>query len=179
MEYLMTKWKYWYSYLDVNKDGTISFDDVEECRKKFTGLHKLEGDKAKSVEVDIEKWWKTYIFRSSAKEELSENDFVSILKADYQKNKDEFKASILKCFNEVFDVIDVDKDRTIDLGEFRYAFQAFGHENDAVLETVFKSYKSTNGKVPIRQVVDTWVQFVTEEDSSKPDILKDAFSSGM
>lgn len=39
MDYLTKKWKYWYSYLDVNKDGMISFDDVEECRKKFAELH--------------------------------------------------------------------------------------------------------------------------------------------
>ncbi|XP_048756144.2 sarcoplasmic calcium-binding protein-like [Ostrea edulis] len=179
MEYLVAKWKHWYSYLDVNKDGTISFDDVEECRKKFTKLHALAGEKAKSVEVDIEKWWKTYIFRSSATDEMSENDFISILSADYKKDKQAFKANIQKCFMEVFDVIDVDKDRTIDLGEFQYAFKAFGHENDDILKTVFESYKSADGKVPIKQVVDTWVQFVTDEDSSKKDILKEAFTKGM
>lgn len=179
MDYLTKKWKYWYSYLDVNKDGMISFDDVEECRKKFAELHGLKDDKAKSVKVDIEKWWNKYIFRSGAGKELSEKDFLDILTADYKKDKAKFKTSIEECFTEVFKVIDIDKDRTIDLDEFLYAFRAFGHDDDSILTTVFKSYKASNDKVPMKQLVDSWVQFVCDEDSTKKDVLKEAFEKGM
>lgn len=179
MDYLTKKWKYWYSYLDVNHDGMISFEDVEECRKKFAELHKLKADKAKSVNVDIEKWWNKYIFRAGAGKELSVDDFLNILTSDYKKDKAAFKKSIQECFEEVFNVIDIDKDRTIDLEEFLYAFRAFGHENEDILKTVFKSYKASNDKVPIRQLVDSWVQFVCDEDGSKKDVLREAFEKGM
>lgn len=179
MDYLTKKWKYWYSYLDVNKDGMISFDDVEDCRKKFAELHGLKEDKAKTVKVDIENWWNKYIFRSGAGKELSEKDFLEILTVDYKKDKAKFKKSIEECFTEVFKVIDIDKDRTIDLDEFLYAFRAFGHDDNAILTTVFKSYKATNDKVPMKQLVDSWVQFVCDEDSKKKDVLKEAFEKGM
>ena len=55
-DYLVKKWKAWYKSLDVNHDGKISFEDVEESRNKFTELHHLLGDKASSVKVDMEKW---------------------------------------------------------------------------------------------------------------------------
>ncbi|XP_062619281.1 sarcoplasmic calcium-binding protein-like [Saccostrea cucullata] len=177
MDYLTMKWKYWYTYLDVNKDGKISMEDVEECRKKFTDLHKLAGEKAKNVNVDIEQWWNTYIFRAGAGKEISVDDFVSILSADYKKDKAGFKDSMQKCFEKVFDVIDMDKDRTIDLDEFVFAFRAFGHENEAVLKSVFDSYGQK--KVPMKKLVDSWVQFVCDEDKSKKDVLLEAFKKGM
>ncbi|KAJ8313956.1 hypothetical protein KUTeg_008517 [Tegillarca granosa] len=58
MDYLKGKWQTWYKSLDVNHDGTVSMEDVEESRNKFTELHHLLGDKAQGVKTDMEQWWK-------------------------------------------------------------------------------------------------------------------------
>ncbi|XP_062619304.1 sarcoplasmic calcium-binding protein-like isoform X1 [Saccostrea cucullata] len=177
-DYLVKKWKIWYASLDVNHDGKISFEDVEESRNKFTNLHELVGDKAKGVKVDFEKWWNTYIFRTGPGKEISEAEFVNSLTEAYKKDKVAFKAEIQKCFDEIFDVIDTNKDRSIELNEFIYAFKAFGHENEEVIKKAFALYNAPNGLVPLRDIVSEWVKFVTEEDEKVKDIIMEAFSAG-
>ncbi|XP_048756142.1 sarcoplasmic calcium-binding protein-like isoform X1 [Ostrea edulis] len=179
MDYLTKKWKIWYTSLDVNHDGKISFEDVEESRNKFTNLHELVGDKATGVKVDFEKWWNTYIFRTGPGKEISEDEFVDSLKAAYNKDKKGFKAEIQKCFDEIFDVIDTNKDRSIELDEFIYAFKAFGHENEELIRKAFALYKAPSGLVPLRDIVSEWVKFITEEDSSVSDIIMEAFKTGL
>ncbi|XP_062592814.1 sarcoplasmic calcium-binding protein-like [Saccostrea cucullata] len=121
----------------------------------------------------IEQWWNTFIFRAGKGKEISVDDFVLILLADYKKDKTGFKDSTQKCFEKVFDVIDMDKGRTIDLDEFVFAIRAFGHENGAVLKSVFDSLGQKKGHM--KKLVDSWIQFVCDEDKSKKDVLLDAF----
>ncbi|XP_060076788.1 sarcoplasmic calcium-binding protein-like [Ylistrum balloti] len=175
-DFLNNKWKIWYKSLDVNHDGKISIEDVEESRNKFTDLHQLVGDKSSGVKVDMEKWWNTYIF-PSAGAEVSESDFLSFLGGQYSKDKAGFVKNMTDCFNTIFDVIDTNKDRSIDLNEFIYAFKAFGHENEDVVRKAFALFKPTDNTVPLRTVVDAWISFVTCEDESKADIIKKAFES--
>jgi Ca2+-binding EF-hand superfamily protein len=179
MDYLTKKWKIWYNSLDVNHDGKISFEDVEESRNKFTNLHELVGDKAKGVKVDFEKWWNTYIFRTGPGKEISEVEFVESLSAAYNKDKKAFKDEIQKCFDEIFDVIDTNKDRSIELNEFIYAFKAFGHENEDLIRKAFALYKAPSGLVPLKDIVSEWVKFVTEENSGVSDIIMEAFNTGL
>lgn len=176
MDFLTQKWKIWYNSLDVNHDGKISMEDVEESRKKFTDLHHLMGDKAKGVAVDMAEWWKVYIFRGKDCE-ISESDFVSDLTARYNKDKDAFQKEMTACFNMIFDVIDTNKDRSIELSEFIYAFKAFGHENEGVVRKAFDLLRANSELIPLQVVVDSWISFVTCEDSSKTDVVKQAFES--
>ncbi|OWF50458.1 sarcoplasmic calcium-binding protein [Mizuhopecten yessoensis] len=176
-DYLVSKWKIWYKSLDVNHDGIISIEDVEESRNKFTDLHKLVGDKSTGVKVDMQKWWDTYIFLTPGAE-ISETQFVENLGNSFKKDKKAFLATMTACFNMIFDVIDTNKDRSIDLNEFIYAFAAFGHENESVVRTAFALLKpDDNNTVPLRTVVDAWISFVTCEDASKTDVIKSAFES--
>ncbi|XP_061193650.1 sarcoplasmic calcium-binding protein-like [Saccostrea echinata] len=176
MDYLTKKWKMWYKSLDVNHDGKISLEDVEESRNKFTELHHLLGDKADSVKTDMKNWWTTYILNGKD-QEISEDQFLSNLTAAYNKDKAAFKDHMQKCFDVMFDVIDTNKDRSIELNEFIFAFKAFGHENEELVTKAFKLFN--NELVPLRDIVTAWVQFVTEEDSSKRDVVREAFESGV
>ncbi|CAG2232614.1 sarcoplasmic calcium-binding protein-like isoform X2 [Mytilus edulis] len=177
MEYLNQKWKIWYKSLDVNHDGTISMADVEESRSKFTNLHHLLGDKAESVRADMEKWWNTYILKNPTKE-VSESDFLADLSGQYNKDKAAFVSTISNCFNEIFDVIDTNKDRSIEADEFVIAFQAFGHENEPVVRKAFELMGPKDGLIPLRDIVNAWITFVTSDDASKPDPVKQAFETG-
>ncbi|KAJ8305204.1 hypothetical protein KUTeg_017245 [Tegillarca granosa] len=178
MDYLTSKWKLWFHSLDVNHDGKISFEDVEESRNKFTDLHQLLGDKASGVKVDMEKWWNTYIFKAAGGGELSEEMFVKSNTEKYNKDKDAFVKEINDCFNMIFDVIDTNKDRSIELNEFIYAFKAFGHENEGLVRKAFQLLNPKDGLVPLRDIVNAWVSFVTSTDQSKPDAIKQAFDAG-
>lgn len=87
MDYLNKKWKIWYNFLDVNYDGKIFIEDVEEFRNKFINFYELVGDKVKGVQVNFEDWWNKYIFRIGVGKEILESEFVQQLMEFYKKDK--------------------------------------------------------------------------------------------
>nr|BAA75225.1 sarcoplasmic calsium binding protein [Pseudocardium sybillae] len=178
MEFLVAKWKIWYKSLDVNHDGTISFEDVEESRNKFTELHGLDEQKKKFVLENFEKWWNEFVFRGKTGE-ISEEEFVATLTQEYTADKDTFNKKMEKCFDVLFDVIDTNKDRSISEDEFLIAFKAYGHENVAKDNQFFQAYKPKDGLVPLREIVDSWVDFATNPDASKKSVVKAAFDAGV
>jgi hypothetical protein len=177
--YLVSKWKLWYNSLDVNHDGKISIEDAEESRAKFTDLHKLDAEKSKQVQDNFTQWWNDFVFRGKTGE-ISEDEFIDALNNDFKSDKAKFLEDMKKCFNTFFDVIDTNKDRSISEEEFLIAFKAYGHENVALDTKFFLAYKPTDGLVSLREIVDSWIDFVVGEDSSKSgSIVKSAFESGV
>lgn len=87
MDYLNKKWKIWYNFLDVNYDGKIFIEDVEEFRNKFINFYELVGDKVKGVQVNFEDWWNKYIFRIGVGKEILESEFVQQLMEVFKKDK--------------------------------------------------------------------------------------------
>ncbi|KAH3706228.1 sarcoplasmic calcium-binding protein-like isoform X3 [Dreissena polymorpha] len=177
-EFLVSKWKIWYKSLDVNHDGKITFADVEESRSKFSELHHLPEEQKKQVMKNLEQWWNEFIFRGKTGE-ISESEFIKMLSKEFSADKAKFKKSMEKCFNILFDVIDTNKDRSISEDEFLIAFKAYGHENVALDTNFFKAYKPIDGLVPFKEIVNSWIEFATSEDKTKPDIVKTAFEAGV
>ncbi|WAQ93827.1 SCP-like protein [Mya arenaria] len=176
--FLVSKWKIWYNSLDVNHDGMISFEDVEE--NKFSELHNLDAKQKKDVIENFEKWWNQYIFRKRKGEEISEKEFLDMLNNDFKTDKAKFLSEMEACFKTLFNVIDTNQDRSISEDEFLIAFKAYGHENVALDTKFFKSYNpDKDGLVPLMNIVNSWIQFTTSEDESKPDVVKAAFESGV
>ncbi|KAK3104945.1 hypothetical protein FSP39_013703, partial [Pinctada imbricata] len=170
MDYLTGKWKLWYKMLDVNHDGKISIEDVEESRNKFTNLHELLEEKAKGVKVDMENWWTEYIFGQNGPKEISEADFVKRLQTAYETDKAAFVKKMEDCFNTIFDVIDTNKDRQIELDEFVLVFKAFGHENEQAVTKFFGLYNAPAG-IPIKDIVAAYVKFTTSDNSNDTDYV--------
>ena len=178
MDFLVHKWKLWYRSLDVNHDGVISFADVEESRSKFTDLHKELGDKAAGVKIDMEKWWTKYILPSKTGE-LSLEQFLDKCKSEYSADKTAFCQKMSDCFNNLFDVIDTNKDRSIELDEYIIAFKAFGHENEKLVTKSFELMNPQNGLIPLKDIVNAWIQFVTSNDPHQKDVVKESFEEGV
>ena len=174
MEYLCQKWKLWYKSLDANHDGIVSMADVEASCRKFINIHHFLDKEADAVEAAIAKWWMTYILKAPGKE-MSEANFLAELTSQYKKDKAAFVDTITKCFTEIFDVFDTNHDRSIEPDEFVIAFQAFGHENEPIVRKAFDLMGPKDGVIPLRDIVNAWINFVTSEDSSKPDPVKQAF----
>ena len=139
-------------------------------------MHKLDDEKAKMVRENFKDWWDKYIFRNK-QGEISETEFVSALKKDYESDKEKFQKEMDACFDTFFDVIDTNKDRSISEDEFLIAFKAYGHENVAKDTNFFQSYKPVEGLVPLRTVVNSWIDFVCNNDASQSSIVKSAFEA--
>ena len=178
MEYLYKKWTMWYRSLDVNHDGGISFDDVEECRKKFVELNNLPDEKAKEINSDVEKWWTTYILPNKGAT-LTLEEFLDKLTKEYTTDKAAFVGRMNTCFSTLFNVFDTNKDKDISVEEMIVAFKAFGHDNEKIVRHNFTQMEPADDTVPLEKVVKAWVQFVTCDDPSKKDIVRDSFEEGI
>jgi len=95
------------------------------------------------VKIDVEKWWKDFIFRRqdvSKDTEKSEAQFVDMLNGELKKDKAAFKKGIEDCFSVIFDVMDTNRDRSISEDEFVIAVKAYGHENIALDTKFFNAF---------------------------------------
>jgi hypothetical protein len=53
--------------------------------------------------------------------------------------------------------------------EFIIAFQAFGHENEKLIRKTFELMNPKDGLIPLKDVVNAWIQFTTCDDPHKKD----------
>ncbi|XP_045169668.2 sarcoplasmic calcium-binding protein-like [Mercenaria mercenaria] len=177
-DFLITKWKIWYKSLDVNHDGTISIDDVEESRIRFSELHRLEADEKKFAMDSLQIWWNEFIFRRQTGE-ISEQQFVDSLSQEFMADQAKFCTEMLKWFGMIFAVIDTNKDLSISEDEFLIALNAYGHGDVALNLKFFKAYKPTDGLIHLRDIVISWVDFVASTNNSAISIVKEAFEAGV
>lgn len=112
------------------------------------------------------KWWNDYIFCGKTGD-ISEADFLNTMKAEYKVDKKKFQEKMAKCMDSIFDVIDTNKDRSISLEEFNISFQAYGQEKIAGDDKFFNAFNPKDGLVPLRDLSEAWVDFLTNDDSSK------------
>ena len=124
----------------------------------------------------MEKWWNTYIFRTGPGKEISETEFIQCLSDSRKKDKGAFTKEMQACFDTIFDVIDTNKDRKIELDEFIYVFRAFGHENEDSVTKFFQKCNAPEG-VPIRDIVSAYVKFVTSDNSADKDIVYESLKT--
>ncbi|XP_045169815.2 sarcoplasmic calcium-binding protein-like [Mercenaria mercenaria] len=176
-EYLTNKWKMWFKWLDINKDGKLDSKDMNAARERFVELNDFDAVKTKAAMDIFENWWKDFIFRG--KVELSEEEFIESMNEGFKTDKDEFIERMRRCFQVAFNVVDINSEQNIDEEEFIVGFRTSGHENIELNKKFFEMYNPKKGLVSVHDLVESWVQFTTSEDMSKHDIVKAAFELGV
>lgn len=173
MDYLLKKWTAWYGTLDVSHDGCLSFDDAEECQNKFLEVNGISGDKATQIKGEIEKWWTTYVLPSKDASVTLEQ-FLGKQKDEYSADAEGYAKRMTDCFTEIFDVLDVNKDGEMSVDELVNAYKSFGNDNEKLVRQNFAFLEQKNESLPLKDIVNAWVQFTTCNDPSKKDVVRDS-----
>uniref|UniRef100_UPI0027D24E85 hypothetical protein n=1 Tax=Klebsiella pneumoniae TaxID=573 RepID=UPI0027D24E85 len=176
MEYLVQKWKMWFNMIDLNHHKKIAKADVSQAESTFMDLSHLDADKRKETLAAMDKWWNEYIFRGKPGP-ITEKIFVDALMKDYKADKKAFVDWVKRLLKDVYDIIDVDHDGSMTEEEYVNAFRSIGHETAQDVR-FFNAYKPVRGKIPVSQLTDSWVQFLTSEDKTQPDVVRDVLQSG-
>ncbi|XP_045167810.2 sarcoplasmic calcium-binding protein-like [Mercenaria mercenaria] len=121
---LITNWKKWFTFLDFNRDGTITNTDMEDSRIRFFKLRLPDAD----LEKKIEQWWIKNIFRGST-DAISEQKFLDGLRKKYMKDKAKFNDKMQQWLDEMFLLFDNDRDMSISEEEYFTAYKGYGLEN--------------------------------------------------
>jgi Ca2+-binding EF-hand superfamily protein len=123
------------------------------------------------------KWWSEYVLWG--KSEMTESDFIELMSNAWKADKQKFIERMQTCMDMICNIVDTNKDGDISLEEFNIILKSAGHNDKSLDEKFFENYHPVDGKVPIKVISDSWVHFVTCEDSEKPDIVKVAFEFGV
>ncbi|XP_071153755.1 sarcoplasmic calcium-binding protein-like [Mytilus edulis] len=174
MDYLKRKWTLWYKSLDVNHDGSVSFDDAQECQRKFLEMNQLTSEKTEQVRADVEQWWTTFILPSKDATVTLEI-FLERLEDEYKSDREAFVQKMNTCFSTIFNVFDTNADREISVDEQIMYFKAFGQDNEKPFRQAFVLMEPKNDTIPLQQVVNAWVQFTTCDDETQKDVIKESF----
>lgn len=110
---------------------------------------------------------------------ITEQAFVDAHNNAFKTDKAKFVENMQNCYTRLVDLIDISGEGSVTLQEMINAFKSIHHENIAIDKKFFESYNPVDGKIPSKIFVDSWVQFVTCEDSSKRDLVKEALDAGI
>lgn len=177
MEFLKYKWSIWFTILDVNQDSFITHADVEQMIKNFPIVEGLSEEDAKLACDNIEKWWTFYILKG--REILTEEELIKDFEYEYTLNKNAFIDKMKNCQEEVLKILDTDKTNSISVDNYVKGFKALGHDNEELLRKSFKLYKSANHSIPIKEFINVWLFFLTNDDPTKPDTVMDTIEAGL
>ena len=147
------------------------------CRNKVVILNRIEGEEKKQVIETITKQVNENLFYGKPGP-ISEEEFVAMQDEDYKADKDKYIEKRRKYFTVLFETMNL-SEGSVTEEVFVNAFRASGHDNIALDKQFFQSYNPVDGKVPLSTFIDSWVQFTTCEDSSKPDIVKAGLETGI
>ena len=136
----------------------------------------LEGERKEEVLTTSHRLWNNFIFRGKPGP-ITEQDFIDMTNQDYKTDKAKFVENIRKdCVDDV-SCFDFKKQGFITEEDFLMGCKAAGMENEQWNKTFFNTFKPVDGKIGVDVMVDAWVKFLTEEDSSKEDLVMETLQS--
>lgn len=147
-------------------------------RKTFAELHNLDAERSKEIADDMDELMKEFLFRGRPGP-ISEQEFVDMNNSEFKEDREKFTEKMRMCLAADFANMDISGKGSLTEDEFVKAFRSLGHENITLDKKFFQSYNPVNGEVQLEALIDSWVEFATSEDSSKPDMVKEALESGM
>ncbi|XP_045169270.2 sarcoplasmic calcium-binding protein-like [Mercenaria mercenaria] len=177
-DYLIYKWTLWFRMFDSKSCGKIAREDAREEEELFAKLNHIEAERKKEVISAFEEFWEAVVFQKKPGP-ITEKEFIEAHRQAYRANKDEFIKTITTCYETLFDIFDVSRTKTISCEEFINGLKAFHHDDITLEKTYFESYHPKDGKVPAEELVNSWVKFVTCNDSTQRDYVKEALENGL
>lgn len=165
----------WFSWFDKNSDGKVSIEDLDTAKEKLATLRNYDDKRRESAIEAYTTWWKEYVMWG--KSEITKDEFIEHQKAAYEADKEAFYKRMLKNQKIVGSLLDEDGDGFIDEKDYVIIFKSAGHSDDVVNKQWFNAINPVDGKVAVNVNVATWTNFLTCDDSSKPDVFLQQFEA--
>ncbi|XP_060606109.1 sarcoplasmic calcium-binding protein-like isoform X2 [Ruditapes philippinarum] len=178
-DYLIYKWKLWFGMFDSRGNGKVYKEDAREEEQLFAKLNHIENaEEKKKVIKDLEAFWDAAVFQGKDGP-ITEKEFVEAHVQSYRVDKDAFIKKMETCYKTLFGSFDLLHENMITCEEFINGLKAFHHDDITLEKTYFESYHPVDGKIPVKDLVESWVQFVTCNDSTQRDYVKEALENGL
>ncbi|XP_045168939.2 sarcoplasmic calcium-binding protein-like [Mercenaria mercenaria] len=175
-EYLIKKWRMCFKLMDVKHAGQISREDEKQEEEAYVKLAHLEGKRKEEILETSHRLWNNFVFRGKPGP-ITEEEFIDMTNTEYKTDKAKFIADMRKDCADDMSCFDLKQQGFVTEEEFIMGCKAAGMENEKWNRDFFRSFNPTDGKVDVNVMIEDWVQFLTEDDSSKKDAIMDAMQS--
>ncbi|XP_045169138.2 sarcoplasmic calcium-binding protein-like [Mercenaria mercenaria] len=176
-DYLKRKWGMWFKVIDGQQKHRISHEDMTDIENKFAILSHMDAEQRKRMQEILDNLVNENVFYGKPGP-VSKDEFIEMQNEDFKTDKDNYIAKRRHYFTVLFETMNV-SGNGITEEEFVNTFRSVGHENISLIKQFFHSYNPEEGVLPLSILINSWVQFTTCEDSSKPDIVKAGLESGV
>lgn len=177
-DYLVYKWELWFTMFDSKNMGKVYRKDAKEDEELFAKLSHLSEERKKEVMKIADEVWERIVFQGRAGP-VTKQEFIDTHKKEYREDSEKFRKEMEECYTKLFDTFDISREGSVTFEEFIHGFKAIHHENIIIEKVYFDSFGPVDGKVPCKKLVDSWVHFLTCDDSTQRDLVKVALECGL
>ncbi|XP_060599516.1 sarcoplasmic calcium-binding protein-like [Ruditapes philippinarum] len=173
--FLISKWKIWFSWFDHDKDCKVNAADLETARNRFANLHHLTSKRRKVAVDTYTKWWGEYLMWGQS--EITEAEFVEYQRKAYESDKEMFVKRMWENEELVCNLMDIDGDGMITEKEHIVMFESAEHNDENVDRRWFNDLNPVNRKISVKTMVEIFLRFLTCDDSFKPDLIVELYQT--
>uniref|UniRef100_A0A194AJ93 EF-hand domain-containing protein n=1 Tax=Pinctada fucata TaxID=50426 RepID=A0A194AJ93_PINFU len=165
--YQRQRWREMFQWLDVNQDGRLSMDDSTTCGSRFDDFNTMSGYDHEQTSRRVTNWWETCVFYRGEDNNYSKDSYMRMLYDFYRSDREEFRRHWQKCFTNIYDITDINRDGMIQEHEYEMMYKAFNHDNDFsdFGMRYFRRFRMSGNRdgVPTEQMARFWVSYMTRQ----------------
>lgn len=150
--YLEGKWRNFFRFLDVDRDGVVSFRDYEILAKRFAELAGMPDLDAEEVRKSCLRWWWVMEKTIGKKtENMTENSFVESITTMMTSPHVNARFSMASTWGAMFDVLDSDRDGQVTSEQLQLFYRCHGITDEFYVESVFRNLDTNRDGLVSRQ----------------------------
>ncbi|XP_044762637.1 sarcoplasmic calcium-binding protein [Coccinella septempunctata] len=164
-EFYRRKIRTFHNIIDVNKDGVLSYHDMELLMERFIALGNISSDHINEFKEIIKEWWVKRWGEISPYTLITVEDYLEYM--HHVLNDKELVRRAHSFIPYIFRAIDKDQSGSITLDEYKLFFQCLGlPEKDAIL--AFRAIDSNgDGIITMKEFVKHGRDFFVTEDENR------------
>lgn len=158
--FLKQKWIQAYHFFDHNKDGKINKEDMAEMADYISAKTGATSEEAAKLRQEWMKWMDTLGVSSLE----SIDDYLEAC-SNLCQDKDHHKQVNMAMANELFHILDLDKDGKISVGELAIFYGSVGLEDESVVAEAFgRLDKDGDGFIRREELAEDMIRHFTNPD---------------
>ncbi|CAG0915572.1 unnamed protein product [Notodromas monacha] len=150
--------------IDINKDGTVSWDDFEELVKRFETLGNMNKDQAESFRKVLQNYWEEF-WTSDPNAFVMADEFLRSM--HHVVNTSDLRKKVGAPLPYFFKAVDHDGSGEISVEEYKLFFKCLGLPEESAVKSFRAIDKNKDGLLSEKEFVKIGRDFFLSEDESR------------
>ncbi|XP_054280769.1 sarcoplasmic calcium-binding protein-like [Macrosteles quadrilineatus] len=152
--------------LDLNKDGVISFDDLQILVDRFVDLGHLSPHHQQELNNIIKRMWEERWGSIDPYNMVTTEQYLDDM--HHVINDKQLRKKVHTFLPYLFKALDKDRSGLISVQEYKLFFQCLGLSNEAAVVSFSVIDENNDGQISLKEFVKLGRQFFLSEDHKSP-----------